>query len=254
MESTGIESAYGGFTTSSFRLDRMNAAANLREFWRPRLYIPNYRIREAARYAQIAPQTVSSWHEAPQGNRRSTLSQKDKGAALSYLQLIEVAVVAAFRKSGVSLPKIRAAREYVSKQLEAEFPFAEYRFKTDGRDLWMDYAQIEAEMGDKKLLKASQLGQLAWSDIIGRLQEFDYEKDGLAVRWRVGGKDSEVVIDPRVQFGAPAVAGVATWTFRGRWDAGEELDDIADDFGVPNSSVLAALLFEGVEIGREPRH
>ena len=94
---------------------------------------------------------------------RSTLSAKDKGAALSYLQLIEVAVVAAFRKTGVSLPKIRAAREYVSKQLEAEFPFAEYRFKTDGRDLWMDYAQIEADMGDKKLLKASQQGQLASS-------------------------------------------------------------------------------------------
>lgn len=232
----------------------LNALGNSKEFWRGRLYIPNYRIREAARYAQIAPQTVASWHEEPQGNRRSTLGAKDKGAALSYLQLIEVAVVAAFRKSGVTLPKIRAAREYVSKELKAEFPFAEYRFKSDGRDLWMDYAQIEAEMGDKKLLKASQLGQLAWSDIIGRLQEFDYEKDGLAVRWHVAGKDGEVIIDPRLQFGSPTVSGVATWTFKGRWDAGETLDDIADDFGVANSSVIAALNFEGVDAGRVSRH
>lgn len=231
----------------------MNATPNASEFWRARLYIPNYRITEAARYARIAPQTVASWHGAPQDNRRPTLSAKAKGAALSYMQLIEVAVVAAFRKSGVTLPKIRAAREYVSKQLEAEFPFAEYRFKTDGRDLWMDYAQIEASMGDKKLLKASQKGQLAWSDIIGKLQEFDYDSD-LAVRWHVDGKDSEVVIDPRLQFGAPTVLGVPTWAFRGRWEAGEPLDEIADDFGVPNSSVLAALQFEGVDAGREARH
>ena len=231
----------------------MNASPQSAEFWRARLYIPNYRIRDAARYARIAPQTVASWHGTPQSNRRSTLSAKDKGAALSYLQLIEVAVVAAFRKTGVSLPKIRAAREYVSKQLEAEFPFAEYRFKTDGRDLWMDYAQIEADMGDKKLLKASQQGQLAWSDIIGKLQEFDYDGD-LAVRWHVAGKDEQVVIDPRIQFGAPTVAGVPTWVFKGRFEAGEEIDDTADDFGVANSSVLAALRFEGVEIGRDTRH
>jgi len=184
------------------------------------------------------------------------LSAKDKGDSLSYLQLIEVAVVSTFRRAGVSLAKVRAAREYVSKQLEAEFPFAEYRFKTDGKDLWMDYAQIEAGMGDKKLLMASNKGQLAWSDIIGRLQEFEYESDGIAVRWHVAGRDENVIIDPRIQFGAPSVEGVATWAFKGRWEAGETLDDIADDFGLSNSDVLAGLRFEGIDgaVGRGIRH
>lgn len=224
----------------------MNAAPNNKEFWRSRLYIPNYRIREAAKYAHLSSQTVASWHKPIASNRRGTLSAKDKGAALSYLQLIEVAVVASFRKAGVSLHKIRAAREYVSKQLEAEHPFAEYRFKTDGKDLWMDFAQISAELGDKKLLVASRQGQLAWSDIIGRLKEFEYENDGLAVRWHVAGLDSDIVIDPRVQFGAPAIEGVPTWVFKGRWEAGEPVDDIADDFGLPNSSIIEALRFEGI--------
>lgn len=232
----------------------MNAHASSPEFWRARLFVPNYRIREAARYAHIAPQTVASWHQPSSGNQRRTLSSKDKGQALSYLQLIEVAVVANFRKAGISLRKIRAAREYVSKQLEAEFPFAEYRFKTDGRDLWMDYAQIEAEMGDKKLLMASQGGQLAWSDIIGRLKEFEYEDDRLAVRWHVAGKSKNIIIDPRIQFGAPAVNGVPTWVFKGRWEAGETLEDIIADFGVSNASLLDALEFEGVELGRATRH
>jgi uncharacterized protein (DUF433 family) len=221
------------------------------------LYVPNYQVREAARYTSLSSQTVSKWHSKPKESRKSTLSMKDKGASLSYLQLIEVAVVASFRKAGVTLRKIAAAREYLSKQLENEFPFACYRFKTDGKELWMDYAQFEAKSGDSTLLNASRGGQLAWGSIIGRLTEFDYENDeGLAIRWHVAGRENSVIIDPRVQFGAPSVEGVATWAYKGRWDAGEEIGDIADDFGVPNSDVLAALRFEGVEVtaGRQPRH
>lgn len=234
----------------------MNMAAGSREFWRSRLYVPNYRIREAARYAHLSAQTVAKWHTKPGANRKSTLSTKEKGASLSYLQLIEVAVASSFRKAGLSLKKIKAAREYLAKQLEAEFPFALYRFKTDGKELWMDYAQFEADAGDKTLLAASKGGQLAWSDIIGRLHEFDYENDdGLAIRWHVAGRDENVIIDPRIQFGAPSVEGVATWAFKGRWEAGEELDEIADDFGVANLDVLTALRFEGVDVrgGREAR-
>jgi len=228
----------------------MNLAVPERDFWRSRLYVPNYRIGEAARYAHLSPQTVAKWHTKPGSNRRSTLSTKEKGAALSYLQLIEVAVVSSFREAGVGLKKIEAAREYLAKQMEVEFPFAAYRFKTDGKDLWMDYAQFEASAGDRTLLAASRGGQLAWTDIIGRLQEFDYENDeGLAIRWHVAGRDENVIIDPRIQFGAPSVEGVATWAFKGRWEAGEDLDDIADDFGVSNSDVLAALRFEGVDAG-----
>jgi uncharacterized protein (DUF433 family) len=234
----------------------MNMAVQPQDFWRSRLFIPNYKIRDAARYAHLSSQTVASWHTKPGSNRKATLSAKENGAALSYLQLIEVAVVASFRKAGVSLKKIKTAREYLGKQLQAEHPFAEYRFKTDGKELWMDYAQFEAVSGDKTLLAASNNGQLAWTDIIGKLQEFEYEDDGLAIKWHVAGVDQDIVIDPRVQFGAPAIDGVATWVFRGRWEAGEPLDEIADDFGVPNSAVLQALQFEGVNVenGRGQRH
>lgn len=235
----------------------MNAPISPDDFWRARLFVPNYRIQEAARYAHLSSQTVAKWHTKPGANRRSTLSTKEKGAALSYLQLIEVAVASSFRKAGVRLSKIQAAREYLAKQMEAEFPFAAYRFKTDGKELWMDYAQFEASAGDRTLLAASKAGQLAWSDIIGRLHEFDYENDrGLAIRWHVAGRDENVIIDPRIQFGAPSVEGVATWAFKGRWEAGEDIDDIADDFGVSNLDVLAALRFEGVDPsdGRQARH
>lgn len=231
----------------------MNAHADPTLLWNARLNIPNYKIRDAARYANLSPQTVASWHSRPKANFKSTLSVREKGKSLSYMQLIEVAVVSSFRKAGVSLKKIRNAREFLSNKLEAEYPFAQYSFKTDGKELWMDYAQLEAEAGDKTLLKASDNGQLAWTDIIGRLQEFEYEK-GLAMKWHLAGLDSQIAIDPRIQFGSPSIYGIATWVFRGRWEAGEPLSDIADDFGMPNSAVLEALTFEGIDVGRPLRH
>jgi uncharacterized protein (DUF433 family) len=222
----------------------VSATAAKIEPWRRRLYIPNYQVGEAARYAAISPQTVAAWHRI-EGNK-VLLSQKEQRAALSYLQLIEVAVVAAFRKAGVKLPEIRAARDYVQITLKSEYPFAQYRFKTEGKSLWLDYQQVEGETGRGKLLKANQAGQLAWEDIIGRLQEFEYERKGVVVRWHVTGPGSPIVLDPRIAFGAPAIEGTQTWVLKGRWQAGESLDEIADDFGLKEAEVRAALEFEGV--------
>src|SRR5215218_10175175 len=94
----------------------------LDEPWRRRLFLPSYQIGEAATYARISPQTVVAWHQI----EAAILTQRDKRAALSYMQLIEVAVVAAFRKMNVPLKRIRAAREYAKRSLRSEYPFAEY--------------------------------------------------------------------------------------------------------------------------------
>ena len=79
---------------------------------------------------------------------------------MSYLQLIEVAVVASFRKAGVPLKNIRSARDFMQDKLGAEFPFAEYRFKTEGRELWLDYAQFDPKADDSTLMVVSKGGQV----------------------------------------------------------------------------------------------
>lgn len=218
------------------------------EFWRERLLLPAYGIGEAARYALISRQTVANWYRYG-SNLRKPLSHKNKGEALSYMQLIEVAVVATFRKQSVSLHRIREAREFIADKLNCQYPFAEYRFKTDGRELFLDYVQIENRRGFGKLLRANQQGQLAWDEIIGsRLREFDYEHDNIVIRWHPRGKDSRIVIDPRLAFGAPSILGTPIWVLRGRWDAGENLEDIAEDFNLKQIDIEKALEFEGVAI------
>ena len=221
----------------------MPAAAPSQNAWRRRLYLPNYQVQEAARYARIAPQTIVQWQK---GNR-GALAPRPHREALSYLELVEGAVVSALRNEGVALWRIREAREYLASTLKSEYPFAQYQFKTDGRRLFIDFAEVVGQKrGFGKLLRPDQQGQLAWEEVIGRLTEFDYERKGIVIRWHVAGSASGVVIDPRISFGSPMVKGIATWAIRGRWAAGEPPDEIADDFGLREKDIVDALVFEGV--------
>jgi uncharacterized protein (DUF433 family) len=187
---------------------------------------------------------VVAWHKF----ERALLSQGEKRAALSYMQLIEVAVVAAFRKAQVPLKRIQAARDFAKRVLRSEYPFAEYRFKEEGRHLWLDSSQT-VDLHKGSVIQADQEVQRAWELVIGRLREFEYEHEGIALRWHVAGLSSPIIIDPRISFGAPTVKGTPTWVIRGRWAAGESDSDIADDFGIEKEEVREALRFEGVVPG-----
>lgn len=214
----------------------MNAPVKPSDLWRSRLDLPNYEVKEAARYAHIHANTVWRWH------KNTTLGARDSRSKLSYLQLAELAVAAACKEAGMKLVDIRVARAYFAAAFKTEHPFATLELTTDGVDLAMK-AGADLLIGNKN-------GQLAWKQVIGeRFKEFDYE-DGLAVRWYVAGKKSPVVIDPRVRFGAPHVAGVPTWLLKDRWEAGEPIDEIEGDLNIKASELTAALRFEGIDMGK----
>lgn len=216
-------------------------ASSQRELWRERLSVPAYAVNEAARYARLSTRTVSDWHKTESW---AALSSRSDRAALSYLQLIEVAVVAAFKKAHVKNADIRAARDYMKEKFGSEHPFALYEFKRDGKRLVLPYEDVDKKSAKGKLLRPDQGGQLAWDCIVGRLNEFDYDHDEVVVRWHVAGLNSSVVIDPRIGFGVPTVKGTPTWIIKGRRSAGEPAEDIADDFGLTLNDIEDALTFE----------
>lgn len=206
------------------------------DFWRARLDVPNYEVGEAARYAHVHAATVSRWH------RNTTLGGRQAGSKLSYLQLVELAVAASCKEAGMKLADIRTARAYFAGHYKTDHPFARIELMTDGVDL--------AAKAGAELLIGNKGGQLAWKRIIGeRFKQFEYE-EGLAARWHLAGEASPVLIDPRVSFGAPHVAGVPTWLIKDRWLTGEPLDEITDDLSLEDQAVLAALRFEGVDPGK----
>lgn len=218
------------------------------ELYRRRLTLPTYELKDAARYAQVTTQNVRDWQRQTVDGT-SALAPRKSGAALSYLQLQELAIVATMRELGVEMREIRLARDYLSERFSLEFPFADRRLETDGQRILMDGADgIGTEV---QVLVVSKGGQLAWNDMLSRrFEEFDYVHD-LALRWYVAGREKRVVIDPRISFGAPMVKGVATWVLKGRWAAGESLTEIAEDFSLEKEDVREALQFEGVDPSAE---
>lgn len=216
-----------------------------RDPWKRRLYLPSYQVQDAARYAKITTQTIRNWQRET-GDSGAAIAERPSRVSLSYLQLQELAIVSAMRKQGISLQKIRLAREYLSTTFTLEFPFSDKQVKTDGQDILMEF---KTQLGGAlRLLVANKGGQFVWREIIGeRFNEFEYEKN-LAVRWRIGGGQSGVVIDPRISYGAPAVKGVPTWALSGRYLAGEAIEDVAADFLISQNDVRKALTFEGITI------
>jgi uncharacterized protein (DUF433 family) len=224
------------------------ASSGPQEAWRGRLRVPHYQVGEAARYAQLATATIVGWQQ-------SVVAPREFGKELSYLQLIEVAVVSAMRRGGIRLNEIRATRAFMQNHFRAEYPFAEYRFKHDGRSLWLSDRDIPGLKGKRgHLIRTGRQGQLAWASIIGRLKEFEYERQGIVIKWHVAGDDSAVIIDPRISYGSPNVRGVPTWIIKGRWDAGEAVGEIADDFRLKDREVSDALKFEGIDTTAPPPH
>ena len=215
------------------------------EPWRRRLYLPAYRITDAARYSGAAAQTVTSWHH-PSGRLGPALPRRGKGQPLSYLELVEVAFVATFRQLGVPLQRIRSARSYAAQVLKSEHPFVEYSWLTEGYHVMLDFCEIDDEAPLGRLVVADVHGQIAWQEMIGeRFAQFDYEH-GLALVWHVAGRNNPVRIDPRISFGAPTIRGIPTWVLIGRWKAGESIEDIADDFDLDEEDVWRGLIFEGI--------
>lgn len=215
--------------------------------WRRRLYLPSYQVADAARYSGISANTIRNWQDETNTGRKA-LGHRDKGEPLNYYQLVEVAFVAALRRAGVKLTEIKNAREFMAQEFSTEYPFAATKFKTDGKDIWVSLDKMVAGESSKKLVKVNRGGQLAWADVVAtKFTEFDYEED-LAVRWHPRGKSSPVFIDPRISFGAPTVKGIATWAIRGRYNAGESREDIAEDFAITEREVDFALKFEGIDL------
>jgi uncharacterized protein (DUF433 family) len=230
----------------------MTASTATREPWRKRLFLPSYLVQEAARYAQTTPKTIRNWQGRGDLAERA-IASRDPKLSLSYMQLIEVAVVAAFRRAGIKLADVKAARDWLATTFKSEYPFAEFEFKRRGKELLVDYGKIERKGGSGKLLAPSKGGQLVWEEIVGDLlRDFEYDKN-IALRWHVIGKNEPIVIDPRISFGAPNVHGIPTWILKGRWEAGETIAEIAEDFDLKPVLVTDALKFEGVDKAGQKR-
>jgi len=117
----------------------------------------------------------------------------------TFGDLVSLFVVRELRRRGVRVHVIRAAEGFLRRKWKTDRPFVSEEIKTDGRrvftDDWPGMGQIEsADMGGQQVMREL---------IKDRLTTVEYD-DGNAAYWT---PMPGILIDPRVQFGEPVIAG-----------------------------------------------
>jgi len=216
---------------------------------------PAYSASEAARILGLPAATVNAWcfgqkYRGPAGEQKRftpVVTPADRRARLlSFANLCELHVLSAIRRHHrISLPKVRKSIDYVRDKLDSPRPLLDTRFQTNGIDLFVEHAT--------QLLNVSMQGQQAMRGEFQRaLARIERDSSGAPVRLypftrsQLADGDRVIVVDPRLSFGRPVLvqASVKTDVIQNRFNAGDSIVEMAQDYGVDPSVIEEALRFE----------
>lgn len=214
-------------------------------------HTPNYTFAEVARYLRMPPSTVRYWAKGGPVTKPSGRIHFDQvlhgppRQRLSFNDLTELLVVRELRdRFNLRLGAIRSAQEYVRQELDR--PWYLYQLGVLGSDIFIQNIDVAP-------VAATRSGQMAFEGLLDDLiQRVESDASGLASkifpRVPSSHEPRPVQISPIVSFGDPTVAGtgIRTATIGARFDAGEELADIAADYDLPIELVEDAVAFGAI--------
>jgi len=162
---------------------------------------------------------------------------------LSFNDLLEIRFIHAFRKLGVSLPKIRAAIRKLRHLTGAKYPFSRQMLFTDGKEL---FEKVLDRQG-KPILFEPTTDQYAFYDVIlpSLKSGIEFEND-VAVRWFPDKSNyKDIVIDPRVAFGRPTIVGTRmdVKILSDAYEAEQSYERVANWYEVETDAVRQAVSF-----------
>jgi len=216
--------------------------------------MPRYTVGQAAQYVGISPSTLRAWVQGRSYRIRGGESRYSQpliarpasdDPRLSFHNLVEAHVLRSLRtRHQVPMSAVRAALDY------AENAFAIKRLLLRD-ELRAAAGTVFLERLDE-LIDLGRSGQLAIKHLLQEhLRRIERDIDGLPHRLfpvTSRGLDGPkvVVIDPRISFGRPYIAGkgVRTSTIVERLDAGEPREAVAQDYHLEGFEIDEALLYE----------
>jgi len=147
-------------------------------------------------------------------------------------------VAAAFRRSGVTMQHIRSALPILSQEIGLPHALASKALYSGGGEILYDYA-VHQQSKQLEGLTVVVSGQRVFSPVIrSYLRRISYASDGWANRLRLPFLDG-IIVDPQRAFGQPMFekGAVRLEDVLDRFKAGDSLQEIAHDFGVPFEDV-----------------
>lgn len=219
--------------------------------------MPLYGFWQAANYLKIPLPTLRTWiygRKYPVGQNGGVRFSapviklpKPNLPMLSFMNLVEAHVLKGIRKvENIPFYKVRNALGYVEKKFQSKHPLADYQFLTDGVELFIEHLD--------ELVTVSKNGQLTFRELIATyLRRIDRNLDKTPIRlYPFLKRDAEktepkvISINPLVSFGRPVIVGtgVPTEVVAERFQAGDSLTDLTEDYGITKEAAEEAIRYE----------
>jgi uncharacterized protein (DUF433 family) len=217
-------------------------------------HLAAYPLAEGARYVRLAPATLRSWvigRNYPKGAGVARFAPlirlpDARSTELSFANLVEAHVLRALRLDhAVSIKDVRAALKFAEKAFGINRLLLSPGLRTDAGNVFLEhYGELinlskSGQLAMKKLLEA-HLRRVEWgpTDVPSRLYPF--------VRADTFDASKPIVIDPLIAFGRPVILrrGVSTSAIAARIDAGETVDELADDYDLEPREIEEAVVYE----------
>jgi uncharacterized protein (DUF433 family) len=209
--------------------------------------IPAYTAGEAAHYLGLPKSTLRSWFAGQRGFRAVIRPADPKTLGLSFTNLVEAYVLTAIRrKHNIALPTIRRGLDYLVRKLGAKRPLLDQQFVTNGVDLFVDHLGT--------IINISRDGQVEMADLIrAYLERVERDAKGLPIKLYPFMRNQPpreqprtVVIDARVSFGRPVIAGtgIPTAVLAEQFKAGDTVPVLAKEYGADEEAVWDAIRCE----------
>jgi uncharacterized protein (DUF433 family) len=171
---------------------------------------------------------------------------------LGFRDLIEARVVRGLRTLGIGLPTIRRCLELASEFVNDTHPFSTRKFKTDGRNIFLEITdKFAAEDRDPALIDLRSRQRVFKTIVQPSFVDLSFDAD-VASRWWLLPHKKTIVLDPARSFGQPIVAegGVPTARLAQSVDAEGSVDRVARLFELKPAIVRDALRFEAKKAGK----
>ncbi len=167
------------------------------------LGIGMYTPAEAGRLTAVPSSKIRRWLRGHSLGRKHyerlwqpQIDIGDDEVYLGFRDLIEVRVVDAFIRAGLSAQKIRRAIAIAQDRYGIDHPLSTHQFRTDGRNVFLLLADEDQDRIVDLFRNQYAIRQVLEPSFKG----LEYGPGGVPVRWRVS---PGVVIDPEHAFGQP---------------------------------------------------